>query len=124
MKYPQGRIQMSLQKETQRLDEGTEKEQLVITVRDDGRGLLPEKLTKRALEMGRWSNEDISSWDLSRLNQLIFVTGFSTADEITTDAGRGVGMDIVRQTVEELGGSITVDSVPGQYCQFQLVLPN
>lgn len=114
-KSPQGQIQMSVQKPD---------DKIIVTLRDDGRGLLPEKLTKRALEMGRWSMEDIDEWDANRLNGLIFITGFSTADEITTDAGRGIGMDIVRETIEELGGTITVDSVPGQYCQFQLVLPS
>jgi chemotaxis protein histidine kinase CheA len=97
--------------------------ELIITVADDGRGLPAEKLRKKAVEMGRADADEIMTWDDNALYALIFDSGFSTAEEVTSDAGRGVGMDVVRETVAELGGHINVSSKAGKGCEFQLVLP-
>ena len=92
-----------------------------IEVKDDGRGLDPERILRKAVERGlvppgtRPNDEE--------LNLLIFEPGFSTAEQVSDVSGRGVGMDVVRQNIRALGGRIEVDSRPGQGSTFRLVLP-
>lgn len=93
--------------------------QLEIILQDDGCGLDLQRLRKRAREMfdGRTVGDDREA------AQLIFEPGFSTASTITGDAGRGVGLDLVRETIEAAGGVVEVHSEPGAFCAFQIVLP-
>ncbi len=95
-----------------------------LTVRDDGCGIDAEKLRAKALERGTRQEEEMVSWDEDRLLSLIFEPGFSTASEVTKDAGRGVGMDIIKETVEDVQGDVKLNTVPGQYCEFKIKLPN
>ena len=91
---------------------------------DDGQGLQASKLRKRAIEMGLASPEQISAWPGHKLVELIFEPGFSTVDRATTEAGRGLGMNVVKdRVVNEFGGEIRVSSVPGSGCSFHIVLP-
>lgn len=91
--------------------------QLEIVFQDDGRGLDLARIRQRGRELfGRDFND-------SEAAQLIFEPGFSTASETTTDAGRGVGLDLVREKIESAGGVILVHSEPGAFCAFQIVLP-
>ncbi len=94
---------------------------IVIDIRDDGRGLDLEKIRKKAIERKLIHPED--KIEESALYDLIFHPGFSTKDEVTDVSGRGVGMDVVRKVVEDLRGKIEVKSSPGAGTHFQLKLP-
>jgi chemotaxis protein histidine kinase CheA len=92
--------------------------QLELLFQDDGRGLDLERIRTRTRELlGTVQLDD------EQAAQVIFQPGFSTAATTTGDAGRGVGLDLVRDSVEALGGMILVHSEPGAYCAFQIVLP-
>lgn len=94
---------------------------VLITVADDGAGLDREKIRAKALERGLiQANAELSDRDICNL---IFLPGFSTADQISSVSGRGVGMDVVRQTIESLRGSVEVNNEPGRGSQFTLKLP-
>ncbi|HEX9082275.1 MAG TPA: chemotaxis protein CheA [Holophagaceae bacterium] len=92
-----------------------------IEVRDDGRGLDPERILRKAVERGllpegaRPPEEELFA--------LIFEPGFSTAEQVSDVSGRGVGMDVVRQNIRALGGRIEIDSRAGRGSTFSLILP-
>ncbi len=95
-----------------------------FTFRDDGRGLDAAKIRARAIEAGLLDAERAAGIDDSQIAGLIFEPGFSTADETTTAAGRGVGMNVVKgRVVDDCGGEIAVDSEAGAFCEFSFVLP-
>lgn len=106
-----------------RLAARREKEQVVITVEDDGRGMDPAKLIASAIEKGVIKQEE--GWLLSHREALMLtcVPGFSTAKEVTEISGRGVGMDAVKSAIKALGGNILIDSTPGQGSRITLKLP-
>lgn len=94
---------------------------VVVEVSDDGRGLNRERIVAKATERGLiGSAEGLSDQDVW---QLIFEPGFSTADQVTKLSGRGVGMDVVRRSIESLRGTITLHSRPGQGTLMQMRLP-
>jgi two-component system chemotaxis sensor kinase CheA len=94
---------------------------IIIQVSDDGAGLDRERILARARECGLVGPEESpQDGDLFRL---IFEPGFSTAERVTELSGRGVGMDVVKRNVDQLRGTITVNSVPGQGTTFGLRLP-
>jgi len=95
--------------------------QIVVEVRDDGRGLDPTKLVARARERGLIGYSDVLTD--AQAYQLIFLPGFSTAAQVTDLSGRGVGMDVVRTNVERVRGRIEVESVLGQGTTFRIRLP-
>ncbi len=94
---------------------------MVIEIEDDGQGLNTEKIKRKALERGLIQESD----NLSDhgLNNLVFLAGFSTADQITDVSGRGVGMDVVKKAVEKLRGKVDVMSEPGKGSIFTIRLP-
>ncbi len=94
---------------------------IVIQIRDDGRGLNPEKLKSKALERGVITEKDRLS-DKEAF-ALIFAAGFSTAEVVTEISGRGVGMDVVRRNIEKLRGKIDIESVLGHGTTFTISLP-
>ncbi len=94
---------------------------VIIRVADDGGGLNSEKIYAKALERGLVKEGDTLS--SQQINNLIFQPGFSTADEVTDVSGRGVGMDVVRSNIEEIGGRVEVFSDPGKGSTFQITLP-
>jgi two-component system, chemotaxis family, sensor kinase CheA len=96
---------------------------VVIEVRDDGRGIDPEKIGRRAVERGLISAEAAASLDGARAAELLFAPGFSTAEFTSDVSGRGVGMDAVRTTIRELGGEVTLTSELGQGTTAQIRLP-
>lgn len=108
---------------TVRLEASKERESVVIRVSDDGRGMDPAELRRVALERGIITPEQQESLADGEVLQLITLPGFSTAKEVTEVSGRGVGMDIVRNAVESLRGSLLIESVPGQGSTFALKLP-
>ena len=94
---------------------------VVIRVADDGGGLNSEKIFSKALERGLVKEGDTLSEQ--QINNLIFQAGFSTADVVTDVSGRGVGMDVVRSNIEDIGGRVEVSSSPGKGSTFQITLP-
>lgn len=94
---------------------------VLIRVADDGGGLNSEKILNKAVERGLVKQDDTLSEQ--QINNLIFQPGFSTADEVTDVSGRGVGMDVVRSNIEEIGGRVEVFSDPGRGSTFQITLP-
>jgi len=95
--------------------------QVFITLQDDGRGLNRAAVRAKALQRGLIAADvDLSEQEI---DNLIFLPGFSTAAQVTEVSGRGVGLDVVRQTILEFGGQIVVESDPGAGCRFTLVLP-
>ena len=93
-----------------------------ITITDDGRGLNREKIIAKALEKGI-IDDDGSQMSDSEVFNLIFLPGFSTADQITDVSGRGVGMDVVRQNLEQIKGKIDIRSKAGQGTKIILRIP-
>ncbi len=98
--------------------EGSE---IVLEVADDGAGLDREAIRRRAIDRGLLAAD--AQPNEQELDNLIFASGFSTADQVSQLAGRGVGMDVVRNEVRQLGGSVDIQSVRGQGVRFTLRLP-
>jgi chemotaxis protein histidine kinase CheA/ActR/RegA family two-component response regulator len=96
---------------------------LVIQVQDDGKGLDFEQILQRAIEHQIISPEPAGNLDRSQLIDLLFEPGFSTASHISDLSGRGIGLDVVRNQVQALRGSVTVDSQPGKGTTFVLQIP-
>jgi len=92
-----------------------------ITVADDGMGIDMASVRAKAMEKGLISeNDDLSEAELC---DLLFTPGFSTARQISGVSGRGVGMDVVKQGINALGGTVGIDSIPGVGATFRLSLP-
>ncbi|MFT3784465.1 MAG: chemotaxis protein CheA [Nibricoccus sp.] len=111
-KKPVGKLLMAAQQKGDRV---------VITVSDDGRGLDPASIRAKAIEQGLIS-ADANPPD-SELYQMVFLPGFSTAKSVSTLSGRGVGLDVVKRTIEQLRGRIELVSTPGKGAEFRLSLP-
>jgi two-component system chemotaxis sensor kinase CheA len=94
---------------------------IVIEIKDDGAGINSERVLKIAREKGLVGPDAQLSED--EINNLIMMPGFSTAETISDISGRGVGMDVVRSNIQDLGGRITLKSVRGQGMTIQLALP-
>ncbi|MCL4313967.1 MAG: chemotaxis protein CheA [Actinobacteria bacterium] len=97
--------------------------QVVIEVSDDGAGITPSKLAAVAVKRGVVSQEELVRMSEREIIDLIFRPGFSTAEKVTNVSGRGVGMDVVRTNIEHIGGSIDVNSTPGEGTTFRLKIP-
>jgi two-component system chemotaxis sensor kinase CheA len=94
---------------------------IVIQIIDDGAGLNKDRILSKAIENGLVKPSDNLSDD--QIHDLIFKAGFSTAAEITDISGRGVGMDVVRRNIQELNGSVEVESTAGEGSTFTIRLP-
>ncbi|WP_174811942.1 chemotaxis protein CheA, partial [Salinadaptatus halalkaliphilus] len=99
------------------------RDQVTITVSDDGRGLDPDQLTAEAVDAGVITEDEARSLSDDEAFELVFHPGLSTAEEVTDVSGRGVGMDVVERTVTELDGTISVDSEPGSGTTVTMTLP-
>lgn len=97
--------------------------QIIILVRDDGRGIDPQRLRAKALEKGILTQAQTDSLSHKDTLQLIFEAGLSTAAQVSDVSGRGVGMDVVRSTVERHHGQIFVESAIGQGTTIRLEFP-
>jgi two-component system chemotaxis sensor kinase CheA len=96
---------------------------VVITVSDDGRGVNPEAVAKKAVARGLITPEQAETIDAARAIELLFAPGFSTAETTSDISGRGVGMDAVRTKIRELGGEVVMISEPGHGSTAQIRLP-
>jgi two-component system chemotaxis sensor kinase CheA len=94
---------------------------VIITVRDDGRGIDPARVAAKARERGLIGPDE--TVDMSRAIELLFAPGFSTADQTSDISGRGVGMDAVRNTLRGLGGAVVMTSELGVGTTVQVRLP-
>ena len=96
---------------------------LVVTVKDDGRGIDVERLRTRIVEKGLVDAETAASLSEAETLEFLFLPGFSTAARITDISGRGVGLDVVQSTAQRAGGVVHVTSVHGQGTTFELQMP-
>ncbi len=94
-----------------------------LTVEDDGGGILPDQLRAAAVRRQLVSQVEAELMDTRSVMALIFRPGFSTRDEVSLDAGRGVGMDVVARSIYALGGKIGVSTSPGKFTRFRISLP-
>jgi two-component system chemotaxis sensor kinase CheA len=90
---------------------------------DDGRGLQLDKLREKALKSRRWTEAEIKGWDDQQIAQTIFASGISTLDSANLIAGRGIGLDVVKEKVNEAGGEISVNFEIGKFCEFTVRVP-
>src|SRR5665647_1625037 len=100
-----------------------EKNNVIIEIEDDGKGLDLELLKRKALEKGLLSPSEIENLTEDEIRMLIFASGFSTKEKVTEISGRGVGMDAVKSAVEKLGGKVRVHSKMGEYTRVKIDLP-
>lgn len=96
---------------------------IVIEIRDDGKGLDVEAIRSKAIERGLVSEAEASDLSDHRMCDFIFQAGFSTAKQVTAVSGRGVGMDVVRRNIEEIGGTVEVRSTPGEGTTLRIKIP-
>ncbi|WP_114165563.1 chemotaxis protein CheA [Exiguobacterium sp. TNDT2] len=94
-----------------------------IEIEDDGAGINVDKVRSKALERGVITSEEATGMTDNEIAMLIFAPGFSTADVVTDLSGRGVGLDVVKNKIESLGGVVTLETVVGQGTKFQVSLP-
>ena len=94
-----------------------------LVFEDDGAGISPEQLKATAVRKQMISADEAAGMDMRAAMALIFRPGFSTQEEVSMDAGRGVGMDVVARSVYALGGKIGVSTNPGKFTRFKIVLP-
>ncbi len=96
---------------------------IIIEIGDDGRGLNMAKIKKKCLENGLATEEELAQMSDAQIQQFILKPGFSTADKITSVSGRGVGMDVVRSNIEQIGGTIQFKSAEGKGSTFTIKIP-
>jgi len=97
--------------------------QMIITIKDDGKGIDSEKVAKKALEKGQIDENQYNTMSNNEKALLVFGAGVSTADKITDISGRGVGMDVVKTNIHKLGGVIKLDTELGKGTVITIMLP-
>lgn len=113
-KDPAGRIRVVV--------EPREDDCVAVSVWDDGRGICAKTLRRELVSAGKKSQEEIEKMDDHQVVAQLFEPGFSTADKVNLHAGRGVGLDIIRELIASLGAKLRVSSLPRQYTQFTLMI--
>ena len=106
-----------------RLAAHRDRDNVIIELVDDGAGINVEKVKKKAVEKGMITQEVAETFTTDQAVDLLFQPGFSTADKISDISGRGVGLDVVRRSIEALKGTIRVETTPGKGSRFELLLP-
>ncbi|MBW6432946.1 chemotaxis protein CheW [Actinoplanes hulinensis] len=96
---------------------------VAVEVADDGAGLNVERIAQKAVENGLLRPEQIPNMDKRDIMAMVFQPGFSTASKVTNVSGRGVGMDVVKTNIENIGGAVSVDSTPGEGTVWRLTIP-
>jgi len=100
-----------------------EGDHIVVGIEDDGKGMDPEAIKRKPIEKGLISSEQAGQLTDREAFELIFMPGFSTAEKVSEVSGRGVGMDVVANTIRSLRGTIEIDSGPGRGTKMLLKLP-
>jgi len=100
-----------------------EGDHILLSITDDGRGMDPEKLKRKAIEKGLIDEMTAAQMSDKEAFELIMAPGFSTAEVVSDISGRGVGMDVVKSMITRLNGSIEIDSVPGEGTQIKIRVP-
>lgn len=95
----------------------------ILNIKDDGRGIDTIKIKEKALEKNLYSIDELEKMSEKEIFEIIFSAGFSTASKVTDISGRGVGMDMVKTSVESIGGKLTIDSTLNKGTSFTLRLP-
>jgi two-component system chemotaxis sensor kinase CheA len=108
---------------TVRLSAWHEGGHILIEVSDDGRGLDTARIKALAAARGLASEAEIEKMSETQVHKFIFAAGFSTADKVTSVSGRGVGMDVVRANIDQIGGTIDVKSIEGRGTSFVIKIP-
>ena len=96
---------------------------IIIEIADDGRGLDIARIKAKAIEVGLATEAELAAKSDAEIGNFIFSAGFSTAAEVTSISGRGVGMDVVRSNIEQIGGTVDLKSVPGAGTTFTIKIP-
>jgi two-component system, chemotaxis family, sensor kinase CheA len=113
-KSPTGRVSISVSRD---------KDQVAIRINDDGRGMDPERIASTAVAKGIIQKGKASTLSIEEKLLLICLPGFSTAEKVTDISGRGVGMDVVRTTIQSLSGTMSIETEQGKGSTFVLRLP-
>ena len=98
-------------------------DRILLTVEDDGHGLDANRIRQKAIEKGLYTEEEAELLNSKQLLGLIFASGFSTADKSGEDAGRGVGMGIVKDRIQSMGGRLKTESEKGKFTRFTANIP-
>ena len=106
-----------------KLSVARDRDRVLITVSDDGRGMDPARMIATAIRKGLLTPEEAEALSPRQALMLSCIPGFSTAKEVTDVSGRGVGMDAVNASIQKLGGTLAIESEPGQWTRFTLTLP-
>jgi two-component system chemotaxis sensor kinase CheA len=96
---------------------------VIIEITDDGRGLNAPRIREKAVRLGLVSEADAAKLSDAQSFRFVFAPGFTTAAEITNVSGRGVGMDVVKSNIDQIGGTIDIKSVPGQGTTLRIKIP-
>lgn len=124
LELPEERIQAGKDPVGQlRLQASHEENHIIITIKDDGRGIDSEKVKQSAVRKGLISDEQAKRITEKEAVNLIFMSGLSTVSKVTDVSGRGVGMDVVRNNIEKINGAIEINSVIGKGTEFKIKLP-
>src|SRR5271165_3038775 len=108
---------------TIRLSAYHEGRHIIICIADNGRGLNTERIKAKALANGLVSEAELEKMSEAQIHKFIFAPGFSTAAAITSVSGRGVGMDVVRTNIDQIGGTIDIKSVAGEGASVTIKIP-
>jgi Amt family ammonium transporter len=100
-----------------------DKNHLIIKLKDDGQGLDIDKIRQKAVGTNGWNEKELAAWPDEKIANLIFESGISTKDKANLSGGRGIGMGIVKQKLDEIGGSISIDFEKNKYTEFSLKIP-
>ena len=111
------------EKGTIRLSAYHEGGHIIIEISDDGRGLNTARIKQKAIENGLATESELEKMTEAQIHKFIFAAGFSTAAAVTSVSGRGVGMDVVRNNIDQIGGTVDVKSVPGEGSSFTIKIP-
>ena len=96
---------------------------VVIMVTDDGKGIDPDVIRRKAVEKGLFSQDEVDQMDDADAVRIVFLPGFSTAEKISDISGRGVGMDVVKSKIESLSGQVDVETHVNEGSVFKIKLP-
>jgi len=106
-----------------RISSMSDSDTLTLSLMDDGRGINFEKLREKAKEKYNLTDKEAMNLNKNELLNVIFSPGVSTAEEVNTSAGRGVGLDMIRSYIEELGARMTIKTKQNEFCEFQFHIP-